>query len=99
MKRHILKSIVLFGALQVANTFATEPKADLCLNIPKMHCDGCVDKVSEGLEGVKGVKSVKVDLPTKTAFLVTGKDFAGLTAAKSAVADTGYEEVNKVDCK
>ena len=96
----ILKTTVLlaatFGFLAEGKS---EPQSKLCLSIPKMHCNGCVDKISENLEAVQGIKSVSVDLKTKVATLDLGKDFAGEAAARTAVVDSGYEKVSKVACK
>lgn len=57
--------------------------------IPDLHCDGCVNRVTNVLERLDGVRSAKVSLDDKTAE-VTHDDTVNFDTMKSAVEKAGY---------
>lgn len=58
------------------------------LKIEGMMCEGCVQKVREGLSGVDGVRKVDVDLRAGKA--VVEHDGASDETLISAVVDAGF---------
>ena len=63
----------------------------LCFSIPGMHCNGCVDKISEEVEAVAGVKSVLVDLKSKSATVTFTKETSKPELIVKAISNAGYE--------
>ena len=96
MKKLIVAIIaVLLGAVAV-NSFGAKPKAktETVTYSVNMHCQNCVEKLTDHLSFVKGVEDIKVSLKNKTVTIkynpakVQEKDFVeiieklGYTATK-----------------
>ncbi|MGB2866881.1 MAG: heavy-metal-associated domain-containing protein [Bacteroidota bacterium] len=89
-----MKSIVfVLGMLLVAGMgYAQEKKAEsVRLYVSGMHCENCVDEVTDALQEVKGVSGVKVSLKDKIADVTLASNTAVSTDNLiKAVTDAGF---------
>ena len=61
---------------------------ELVLSVPGMHCDHCVQAISQEVGKVAGVTEVNVDLAAKTVRVLGTGDTA---AVRAAIEEAGYE--------
>ncbi len=61
------------------------------LEVRGMHCDNCVQSVTQALKDVEGVKLAKVSLEENQAQVTYDPAKASLETLKEAVKNAGYE--------
>jgi copper chaperone CopZ len=92
---YLMKTLVisyLFIGFLSSTAFSETAQAKaVCYSIPKMHCNGCVERISEEIEGVKGVQSTTIDLETRFATIVVDSGFEDLKSLSAAIENAGYE--------
>lgn len=60
------------------------------LNIPGMHCENCVQKVTKVVNATHGIQTVQVDLGTKTVQLVYDPEELLMAELETKLAENGY---------
>ena len=63
------------------------------LNIEGMHCDGCVNSITNALKAVSGVSGVEVSLEQKRATVSYDPAQCGQDELKGAIEDAGFDVV------
>ncbi len=66
------------------------PEKILVLNVYGMHCQGCVNNVTNALTSLKGVGDVQVNLEEKKVTIMFDGDRASLGHVKKAITKSGY---------
>lgn len=86
------KWLILGMLLLTGIVYAQEKKAEsVRLYVAGMHCDNCVDEVTEALQGVNGVSGVKVSLKNMTADVTLASTATVKTdVLVKAITDAGF---------
>lgn len=58
--------------------------------VPTIQCKSCVANVEAGIKEVEGVKEYKVDLDTKTAFVLYDDSMTDVLSIEKSIALEGY---------
>jgi Cu+-exporting ATPase len=76
---------------------ATHPPAPthVLIGVRGMHCASCVDKIERALRRLPGVQQASVNLASEEAFVEYLADQVGPQDFQQAIADTGYEMVDR----
>lgn len=74
----------------------TAPETKTTISVGGMTCAACVRRIENALKGIDGVKDVSVNLTTGRATILHAPDWAGVSAAKKIVEETGYEFLGAV---
>ena len=77
---------VSFDELAASGKFA---KAEI--SVPTIQCQSCVMKVESGIKEVEGVQDYKVDLGTKTAFVLYDESMTDVPSIEKSIAMEGYD--------
>ncbi|HTK07240.1 MAG TPA: heavy-metal-associated domain-containing protein [Ktedonobacteraceae bacterium] len=60
------------------------------LNIPGMHCEDCVRKITKVVNATHGIQTVQIDLGTKTVQLVYDPEELLIAEFEAKLAENGY---------
>ncbi|MCY0877390.1 MAG: heavy-metal-associated domain-containing protein [Firmicutes bacterium] len=63
----------------------------IALSVSGMHCDHCVESVTQALKGLDGVKLAKVSLADNRAQVTYDNEKVTLEDMVSAIKSAGYE--------
>ena len=65
----------------------------ITIGISGMHCDGCVNSVTESLKKLDGIESLKVSLEAKYAMITYDPTRVTREKFKMAIEDAGFDVV------
>lgn len=65
-------------------------RTDFTLDVPDIHCDGCVNRIETVLNREEGVRSASVDLDEKRARVTYDADTTTPDALVDAIEQAGY---------
>jgi copper chaperone CopZ len=82
------------GTLQFVGCGVNQAKtaAELHLQAPGMHCDGCVETLETTIRKLPGVDSVKANLETKAVYVRVDTFLTSQPAMRSLIERLGFSE-------
>lgn len=66
MKKMLIALILVLAGAAAFSAFAAKPKTETVTYVVSMHCQNCVNKITDHISFLKGVQDFKISLKDKT---------------------------------